>query len=83
MRYAIQLSMYRYNSETDTEYEQWAYVGIEGEHRIFVLDDDVCKRTKLFKTAKEAGEYLDAKFSPEEQRCSYSSARIVEIKKGE
>lgn len=79
MKYAIQLNMYHYNSYTDEEYEKWTYVGTQGVHKIFVLDEERTKRTKLFNNATEAGEYLDKHFSPNEQRASYSSARIVEV----
>ena len=79
MKYAIQASYYMYNSETDTEYEQWLYLAIEGERKIFVFDEDVSNRTKIFNTAKEAGDYLDKHFSPDKMRCSFSTMRIVEI----
>ena len=79
MKYAIQVSYYMYNSETDTEYEQWLYLALEGKHKIFVFEDDVTERTKLFDTVREAGEYIDKHFGADEQRCSYSTVRIVEI----
>ena len=79
IKYAIQVSYYMYNSATDTEYEEWLYLGLEGEHRIFVFDDDVIERTKLFDTAGEAGAYVDKHFGPEKQRCSYSTVRVVEV----
>ena len=83
MRYAIQLSMYKYDSEKDEEYEEWEYLGIKGEHKIFVLDEEINERTKIFNSAKEAGEYVDKHFSEDYQRCSYSEARIVEVKREE
>lgn len=79
MKYAIQVSYYMYNSETDTEYEEWLYLGLEGKLKIFVFEDTVNKQTKLFSTAKEAGEYVDKHFSPDKQRCSFSTVRIVEV----
>ena len=81
MKYAIQLSMYKYNSETEEEYEEWEYVGIQGVHRIFVLDEKIEERTKIFNSAKEAGEYVDKHFvdTDEHPRCSYSTVRIVEV----
>ena len=79
MKYAIQVSYYMYNSETDTEYEQWLYLALEGEHKIFVFEDDVTERTKLFDTAKEAGEYVDKHFGADKQRCSFNTVRIVEV----
>lgn len=79
MRYVIMASYYMYNAGSNTEYEDWLYLGTEGEHKIFVFDDDVTERTKLFDTAKEAGEYLDKHFPPDKQRCSFSTVRIVEI----
>lgn len=79
MKYAIQASYYMYDSETDTEYEQWLYLAIEGERKIFVFEEDISDRTKIFDTAKEAGAYLDKHFSPNKTRCSFSTMRIVEI----
>lgn len=79
MKYAIQLNMYHYDSKTDKEYESWVFVGVDGKWKIFVMDDEVTDKTKLFKNATEAGEYLDMFFGPDKQRASYSSARIVEV----
>ena len=79
MKYAIQLSMFYIHSDTEEEYEQWEYVGVKGEHRIFVMNKEINENTKLFNTAKEAGEYVDKHFGADEMRCSYSSARIVEV----
>lgn len=77
MKYAIQVSYYMYNSETDTEYEQWLY--LELEDKMFVFEDNVSDKTKLFDTAREAGEYVDKHFGKDDQRASYSTVRIVEI----
>ena len=80
MKYAIQVSYYMYDSEADREYEEWLYLALEGEMKIFVFEEDVTEKTKLFDTAKEAGEYIDKHFSKDEQRCSFSTVRIVEVK---
>ena len=81
MKYAIQLSYYHWNSETNEEYEKWVYVGVEGVHKIFVMDDDMTDRTKLFNTAAEAGAYVDKHFSDDDgKRCCYSTVRIIEVK---
>ena len=79
MKYAIQVSYYMYNSETDTEYEQWLYLALEGKHKIFIFEDDVTEKTKLFETATEAGKYVDKHFDKDEPRCSFSKVRIVEV----
>ena len=79
MKYAIQVSYYMYNEETETEYEQWLYLALEGEHKIFIFEEDVTEKTKLFSTAREAGEYVDKHFGVDDQRASYSTLRIVEI----
>lgn len=79
MKYAIEVSYYHFNSETNEEYEKWVVLGLMGEKKIFVFDDRVCERTKLFNTAKEAGEYVDKHFSPDKQRCCFSTVRIVEV----
>ena len=79
MKYAIQADYFMWNDETQTEYSQWLYLGTEGEHRIFIFDSDVTERTKLFNTAKEAGEYVDKHFPPDDIRCSFGKVRIVEV----
>ena len=79
MKYAIMANYYMYNEETDTEYSQWHYLGLEGKLKLFVFDEDITDRTKLFDTAREAGEYLDKHFDPSEPRCSFSHVRIVEV----
>ena len=79
MKYAIQVSYYMYNDEIDTEYEEWLYLALKGEHKIFIFEDEVNEKTKLFDTAREAGEYVDKHFGANDQRCSYSAVRIVEV----
>lgn len=79
MKYAIQVSYYMYNSETDTEYEEWLYLALKGKHKIFIFEYEVNEKTKLFDTAREAGEYVDKHFGADKQRCSYSTVRIVEV----
>lgn len=83
MKYAIQGSYHMWDKETETEYDEWMYVGVEGKLRLFVFDEDVTKNTKLFKTAREAGAYMDNYFGPDEVRCSFSSVRIVEVEDGD
>ena len=83
MKYAIMASYYMWNGELETEYEQWLYLGVEGEKKLFVFDDDVNSRTKLFDSATEAGKYVDKHFNPNEIRMSFSRVRIVEIKEEE
>lgn len=79
MKYAIQVSYYMYDSATDNEYEEWLYLALQGEHKIFIFEDNVNEKTKLFDTAKEAGEYVDKHFGADCQRCSFSTVRIVEV----
>lgn len=79
MKYAIQVSYYMYDGTTDNEYEEWLYLALEGKHKIFIFEDEVNEKTKLFATAKEAGEYVDKHFGADNQRCSFSTVRIVEV----
>lgn len=76
--YVIMASYYMCDSD-DNEWEQWLYLGIEGEHRIFIFTEDIEDRTKKFGTATEAGEYLDKHFGKEKMRCSFNTLRIVEV----
>ena len=43
------------------------------------FDEKVNERTKLFKTAKAAGEYVDKHFGPDKVRMSFKSVQIVEV----
>ena len=79
MKYAIQVSYYMWNNITDSEYEEWLYLALEGERKIFVFEEEITDRTKLFDTATEAGTYVDKHFGADKQRASYSSVRIVEV----
>ena len=69
-----------WNAETETEYTEWLYLGLEGKSKIFIFDDEVNERTKLFDAAIEAGQYVDKYFGADQQRCSFESVRIVEVK---
>lgn len=79
MKYAIQVSYYMYDSETNAEYEEWLYLALKGKNKIFIFEDNVNEKTKLFNTAREAGKYVDNYFGADQQRCSYSTVRIVEV----
>ena len=79
IKYAIQVDYLMWNEETQTDYTEWLYLGLMGEHRIFVFDDNVEERTKLFDTATEAGAYVDKHFGRDAMRCSYNNVRIVEV----
>jgi hypothetical protein len=68
-----------YNSETNAEYEEWLYLALKGKNKIFIFEDEVNEKTKLFDTAREAGEYVDKYFGADEQRCNFSTVRIVEV----
>ena len=79
MKYAIQVSYYMYDSATDKEYEEWLYLGLEGERKILIFEYNVTEKTKFFDTAKEAGEYVDKHLGAGQQRGSFSTVRIVEV----
>ena len=78
MKYVIMANYYIYK-EGDDEYTEPLYLGLEGPLKIFVFDEEVNERTKLFDTAKEAGEYLDKHFGSDEKRISFKSMQIVEV----
>lgn len=80
MKYAIQVSLYMWDDENKTEYEQWHYIAIKGKHKIFIFEEDVTENTKLFDTAAEAGAYVDKHFGANAMRLQYSEVRIVEVK---
>lgn len=83
MKYAIQADYWMWSEELG-EHTEPEYLGLEGKYKIFVFEEEVTERTKLFDTAKEAGEYVDKHFNPEkrETMVSFDTVRIVEVKRG-
>ena len=79
--YAIMVDYYRW-SEEKGDYTEPLYLGLEGKLKIFVFDEEITERTKLFKTAKAAGYYVDKHFGPDRQRICFKSVKIVEVEKG-
>ena len=68
MFYVIVVDYYMYSEEKGM-YTEPAYLGLEGEHKLFVFDEQIVNRTKTFNTAKDAGEYVDKHFS--KQSCCF------------
>ena len=54
-------------------------VGVKGEHKLFVLEEDITENTKIFNTARKAGEYVDKHFGDNDMRCNYDNVRIVDL----
>ena len=84
MKYAIKADYYMWNEEKGM-YTEELYLGIEGPHKLFVFDDQITERTKIFNSAREAGEYIDARDSLNNDaiRCSFESVKIVEVKEND
>lgn len=83
MKYAIVAGYYFVDPEGKLDYiTKPMYLGLEGAHKIFVFDEEVNERTKLFSTAAEAGKYVDVHFNPNDMRCSFESVSIVEVREG-
>lgn len=74
--YVIKVQKYTVNPNNpkDIDYTVPAYVGTKGK-----LKNKITKNTKLFKTAKEAGEYVDKHFGADAQRISWKTVSIEEI----
>lgn len=80
MKYAIVANYYHEDPEGKLDYiTKPEYLGLEGKAKIFIFEDTVTEKTKLFGTAKEAGEYVDVHFGPDKMRCSFESVMIVEV----
>ena len=75
MKYAIVADYYK-GTEDETEK---LFLGADGKYKLFVFDENVTKRTKLFKTAARAGKYMDTHFPPNEARFCIKSVSIVEV----
>lgn len=81
MKYAIVADYYLVDPEGKLDYiTKPMYLGLQGTHKIFVFDEEVTDRTKLFDTATEAGKYVDKHFNPNDIRCSFERVMIVEVK---
>ena len=76
--YAIMVDYYRW-SEEKGDYTEPLYLALEGERKLFTFEGSVTERTKVFKTAKEAGEYVDKHFWIDKQRVCFKNVKIVEI----
>ena len=76
--YVIKVQKYTENPNNpdDIDYTVPAYVGTKGKLKIFVLENKITKNTKLFKTAKEAGEYVDKHFGADTYRISWKTVSI-------
>lgn len=81
MKYAIKADYYMW-SEEKGEHTEELYLALEGPKKLFVFEEDITERTKLFDTAREAGEYIDARDSlnGKGMRMSFKSLKIVEVK---
>lgn len=80
MKYVLRANVYceNPNDENDFDYTKPKYLGVEGEKKLYIFDEKIVGRTKVFATATEAGEYVDKHFR-NAQRCSYKTIDIVEI----
>lgn len=74
MRYVIVVDYYMWDDEKG-DYTAPLYLGVDEDH-IFVFDDNICKRTEVFSTAKEAGEYVDKHFK--EPSMCFEHLRIMQ-----
>ena len=80
MKYAI---MVDYNVDYDEEKDEVIgmpmYLGLEGEHKLFIFNTEIIDSTKLFDSAKEAGEYVDKYLSDSNSQISFTNLKIVQI----
>ncbi len=79
IKYAIIATCYGWDGENGCEKDEELYVAVEGEYKILIFEDSITNKTKLFSTAKEAGEYVDKHFGANDQRASYRTVKTVEV----
>lgn len=83
MRYVIKCNYYHVNPNdpNDMDYTKPEFLGTEGKLGIFVWEDEVTERTKIFNNATEAGQYLDKHdaLNGYRQRCWCSDVYIAEL----
>lgn len=81
--YAIMIDYYHCqvaeNPDDDIMYKVPCYLGVD-ENTYIIFDPTITARTKLFETAKEAGQYLDIHFN-EYYESFGENLRIVKLYK--
>ena len=79
MKYALQMDLYMV-SENAREYRKWHYLAVDSVSKAFHFETKITKETKLFDSAREAGEYLD-KYWANKSRYQFKSIKIVEVER--
>lgn len=75
-KFMIQVARYMYSDERG-EYTEWQYLGTEGKLKLIVTENDITENTKVFNSAKEAGEYVDKMLEKDYYRINFADIRIV------
>ena len=81
-KFMIQVARYMYSDEKG-EYTEWQYLGTEGKLKLIISEESVTDNTKVFSSAKEAGEYLDRMVAKDYLWSNFEDFRIVLRKDGE
>ena len=77
MKYVIMVDYYMY-SEEEGEYTESNYLAVD-KNKIFYFDRYIIDETKIFKSAEEAGKYVDKHFSDPNSQISFENLRIVQL----
>ena len=78
-KYVLIANVYFINPITNEEYTLPRYVATHGAKCLLTFRDRIDENTKVFKTATEAGKYLDKHFGDESRRSQFSKMDIIEI----
>lgn len=82
MKYVIVVDYYveNPNNPNDMDYTEPHYLGVD-ENGIFIMATKITKRTKIFNSAKDAGEYIDNcnMLNGTNMRCSFKTVSVREL----
>ena len=70
-KYVLVANVYMLNPFTDEVYTLPRYVAIKGERKLLTFRDKIDENTKVFKTATDAGKYLDEHFGTDSRRSKF------------
>lgn len=75
-KFMIQVARWMYSDEKG-EYTEWQYLGTEGKLKLIITENNITENTKIFNSAKEAGEYVDKMLEKDYYRINFADIRIV------
>lgn len=77
MEYVIMVDYYMWNEEIG-EHTKPHYLSVD-KNKMFHFTEDMINETKIFKSAEEAGKYVDKHFSDPNNQICFENVRVVQL----